>query len=126
LVTTPAVVIRPIELLLMLVNHKAPSGPAVIPYGASLPRYSDTTGEPDANAAEGDTTVAKPAATTKDAATNLDVRHQPYDFGATPRPALADHIATPNPTRDSETVSHDPTQALSPNQIPSNAHTPVC
>ena len=33
LVTTPDVVIRPIELLAELVNHRAPSGPAVIAIG---------------------------------------------------------------------------------------------
>ena len=33
--TTPAVVIRPTELLLILVNHRAPSGP-VIPPGPSM------------------------------------------------------------------------------------------
>jgi len=31
LVTTPAVVIRPIELTPMMVNHSAPSGPVVMP-----------------------------------------------------------------------------------------------
>ncbi len=36
-VTTPAVVTRPIVSLLALVNHKAPSGPLVIPMGASIP-----------------------------------------------------------------------------------------
>ena len=35
--TVPVVVIRPMLLLPMLVNHKAPSGPAVIPFGASMP-----------------------------------------------------------------------------------------
>ena len=39
---TPAVVIRPIELL-PLVNHRAPSGPAVMPPGAPIPGYSETT-----------------------------------------------------------------------------------
>jgi hypothetical protein len=33
LVTAPAVLIRPIESLPALVNHNAPSGPAVIPPG---------------------------------------------------------------------------------------------
>jgi hypothetical protein len=35
--TTPAVVIRPMELLPLLVNHSAPSGPAVIPTGLEMP-----------------------------------------------------------------------------------------
>ena len=35
--TLPRVVMRPIELFPELVNHKAPSGPAVIPVGPSIP-----------------------------------------------------------------------------------------
>src|SRR5712691_6449063 len=35
-VTTPVVVMRPIELLPLLVNHNAPSGPAVIPCGDEM------------------------------------------------------------------------------------------
>jgi hypothetical protein len=35
--TNAAVVIRPMELLPVSVNHKAPSGPAVIPCGPSMP-----------------------------------------------------------------------------------------
>ena len=35
--TFPRVVMRPIELLPELVNHKAPSGPDVIPVGPSIP-----------------------------------------------------------------------------------------
>ena len=34
---TPAVVMRPMESLPELVNHKAPSGPAVIPSGSLMP-----------------------------------------------------------------------------------------
>ena len=34
--TFPVVVIRPIELLRKLVNHSAPSGPAVIPSGPRM------------------------------------------------------------------------------------------
>jgi len=37
LVTVPVVVIRPIELSLKLVNHSAPSGPAVISNGSLMP-----------------------------------------------------------------------------------------
>ena len=37
LVTVPSVVIRPIELLPVLVNHNAPSGPAVIAHGLETP-----------------------------------------------------------------------------------------
>ena len=39
MVTVPVVVIRPIEFAgpLVLVNHSAPSGPAVIPYGPLMP-----------------------------------------------------------------------------------------
>ena len=33
----PPVVMRPIELLPTLVNHRAPSGPAVIPSGPLMP-----------------------------------------------------------------------------------------
>jgi hypothetical protein len=36
-VTVPLVVIRPIELPSMLVNHSVPSGPAVIPIGPTMP-----------------------------------------------------------------------------------------
>ena len=35
--TFPAVVIRPIVLLKVLVNHSAPSGPAVIASGVLMP-----------------------------------------------------------------------------------------
>ena len=35
--TVPVVVIRPIELFPALVNHSAPSGPAVIPSGSRMP-----------------------------------------------------------------------------------------
>ena len=37
MVTAPAVVIRPIELPVQLVNHIAPSGPAVISKGPLIP-----------------------------------------------------------------------------------------
>ena len=37
MVTFPEVVIRPIELLSALVNHSAPSGPAVIAVGPLMP-----------------------------------------------------------------------------------------
>jgi hypothetical protein len=37
MVIVPPVVIRPIDLLPLLVNHSAPSGPAVIPSGRSMP-----------------------------------------------------------------------------------------
>src|SRR5438132_3491641 len=37
---SPAVVMRPIELLSTLVNHSAPSGPAVIPCGVDMPAYA--------------------------------------------------------------------------------------
>ena len=36
MVTVPVVVIRPIELLLLLVNHNAQSGPVVIPDGFEM------------------------------------------------------------------------------------------
>jgi hypothetical protein len=36
-VTVPVVVICPIELPLKLVNHRFPSGPAVIPSGSLMP-----------------------------------------------------------------------------------------
>ena len=35
--TTPAVVIRPIELLPEFVNHGAPSGPTVMEFGPAMP-----------------------------------------------------------------------------------------
>ncbi len=34
--TTPEVVIRPMELLPSLVNHKAPSGPSTMPWGVLI------------------------------------------------------------------------------------------
>src|SRR3954447_9816026 len=44
LVTAPPAVMRPIDLLLVLVNHRAPSGPATIPKGCAIrePVYCDT------------------------------------------------------------------------------------
>ena len=36
MLTAPAIVIRPIELLPRLVNQRAPSGPAAIPSGSEM------------------------------------------------------------------------------------------
>src|SRR5436190_3802079 len=47
---------RPIELLSQLVNHNAPSGPAVIPAGAPIPGYTVTFPAPEAAAAPTDGT----------------------------------------------------------------------
>ena len=37
MVTLPLVVIRPIVLFPVLMNHRAPSGPAVMPVGKKMP-----------------------------------------------------------------------------------------
>src|SRR5215469_3536636 len=60
-VTVPVVVIRPIELFPLSVNHSALSGPTVMPVGRSIPAYNVTFPALAAMAAAGRTATATAA-----------------------------------------------------------------